>query len=38
MNRDRFKFGLESEYMLINAETHKPKWYHDLDFSLADSL
>jgi Glutamate-cysteine ligase family 2(GCS2) len=27
-----FHFGIEAEYLLVEAETFRPLWHHDLDF------
>src|SRR5262249_3502183 len=32
MNRDGFRFGLEGEYLLVDAETFRPLWHTDLAF------
>jgi len=31
--REGFGFGLEAEYQLVDADTYRPLWYHDLSFS-----
>ena len=33
-----FLFGVEAEYLLLDAETFKPLWYEDLDFHELDSI
>ena len=32
-NEDSFRFGLEAEFMLVDAETFRPLWHHDLTFA-----
>lgn len=32
-NADGFRFGLEAEFLLADAETYRPLWHHDLEFS-----
>jgi carboxylate-amine ligase len=27
-----FHFGIEAEYLIVDAETFRPLWYHDLEF------
>ena len=27
-----FHFGIEAEYLLVEAETFRPLWHHDLEF------
>lgn len=29
---EEFRFGIEAEYMLVDAETFRPLWHHDLTF------
>jgi carboxylate-amine ligase len=36
MNRENgqgYHFGIEAEYMLVDAETYAPLWHHDLSFA-----
>ncbi|MBW3543443.1 MAG: hypothetical protein KY476_24590 [Planctomycetes bacterium] len=30
---DAFRFGLEAEFMLVDADTFRPLWHHDLTFA-----
>ena len=32
-NEDAFCFGLEAEFMLVDAKTFRPLWHHDLTFA-----
>src|SRR5437016_1763000 len=31
-DRDGFRFGLEAEFLLVNAESFRPLWHPDLEF------
>lgn len=33
-----FRFGLEGEYLLVEAETYRPLWYRDLRFEPLNAL
>jgi Glutamate-cysteine ligase family 2(GCS2) len=35
---DGFRFGLEAEYLLADAETFRPLWHRDLTFAELDAL
>ena len=32
-----FHFGMEAEYLLVDAETLRPLWYHDLEFEALNA-
>lgn len=35
--RQDFGFGLEAEYLLVEADTHRPLWYRDLSFEAINA-
>jgi carboxylate-amine ligase len=37
-NGQGFHFGLESEYMLVEADTFRPLWHHDLSFERLSTM
>lgn len=38
MDNSQFKFGIESEYLLVNANTYEPMWYKDITFNQLHDL
>jgi Glutamate-cysteine ligase family 2(GCS2) len=36
-NGEGFHFGIEAEYLLVEADTFRPLWHHDLDFEPLNS-
>lgn len=36
--RAGFRFGLEAEFLLVDAETYRPLWHHDLNFLALNEL
>ena len=38
MNQDRFRFGLEAEFMLASTKDFRPLWYKDVTFKVLDDL
>jgi len=37
-NADVFRFGLEAEFLLTDAETYRPLWHRDLTFAALNEL
>ena len=37
-NHDGFRFGLESEYLLVDSCNFRPLWHHDLKFSILNEV
>ncbi len=38
MTRPGYRFGLEGEYLLVEASTYRPLWLHDLTFARLNAL
>jgi hypothetical protein len=36
--RDGFRFGLEAEFLLVDASSFRPLWYHDLQFESLNAI
>src|SRR5205823_1793713 len=36
-NRNGFHFGLEAEFLLVDAASFRPLWYHDLKFETLNA-
>src|SRR5436190_7164362 len=36
-NRNGFHFGLEAEFLLVDAASIRPLWYHDLKFEMLNA-
>jgi carboxylate-amine ligase len=37
-NGQGFHFGIEAEYLLVDAETFRPLWHHDLEFEKLNDV
>jgi carboxylate-amine ligase len=37
-NRDSFQFGIEAEFLLVDADTFRPLWHHDLNFGRLNDV
>jgi carboxylate-amine ligase len=35
---DGFRFGIEAEFLLVDAATYRPLWHHDLKFAVLNGL